>query len=319
MRVDAAGWRAAGGDGEHYARVGEVGPVAGFVDGDDRILAGLHPLRPEVGTLSDWLGGDGVRLEAEAWLAAQGCRVARGPLAVSAWLGARASLGPFEDAPFTDEPTAPDAPWREAGYRELARWLVATVPHEGAIAAGWAAAERLSGHGWRLEPLADRPDGRAKAEDIERLAADLIALGACDPDATDLLPVPAHVLQAHLERRRPSIDPRLCLRVLGPDGTLAGTLFALPDSARPERRWFLATPLLVHPESRKRGVGAWLLGAAHRTAQRLGYTAGVHLAPDTERYRSAVARSRGRVIRAHALFERPLSPHANPDLPRSPA
>jgi GNAT superfamily N-acetyltransferase len=306
MEVDARAWREAGGDPMRLERAASVALAAAFATDAGRALAMVHPLAPEVGVIGDWVGDDAPRVEAEAWLVERGCATARAPVLLTDWGAEGASLGPFEEAPYAGEPTGPASPWEQAGYRVSARRLAAAVPLDALLASGFSTAERLTGQGWRLTPLGEAPSIRADEPASLRFAEDFIRIARTSESADERLVIHPLHLAAQLTAPPAPIDPRLCFRLDDPTGAPAGILAAGPDLAVPERRWLVVQRVAVRGDLRRRGLGAWLLGATHRAGQRLGYRAAIHQALDTDRFRSAVHAARGRVIRVHALLERAL-------------
>ncbi len=307
LHPDAQAWAAAGGDPRKLDLYGALGAIAPFADGDARCLAAIHPALPEVGAIGDWVGSDTVRLATEAWLAAHGCKVARGPMELCTWFPYRANLGPFDEPPFAMEPTERVGRWVTAGYAPVAHYASAVADHDAQITAARDRAASLSSSGWRLESLPAGPDG--KVPEAEWPAAVRLVhqmSSAAFADAFGFVPIPEAALQAVYAPYRTLVDPELTLLVRDPDGAVAGFLFALPDLAAPDRGWFLVKTLAVLPEHRQRGVGSWLVAASHRVARRKGYKAGVHCLMWTGSRSNDISQHGGRVFRRYALLEKPL-------------
>ena len=117
MEPNRERWVAAGGDAEHLDLYQLVGEVAAFSDGDGRALASIHPARPTIGAIGDWVGDVALLRAAEDWLRDRGCLLARGPMEMCRWFNYRATLGPYEELPFAFEPTHAADRWVEVGSR----------------------------------------------------------------------------------------------------------------------------------------------------------------------------------------------------------
>lgn len=304
---DVDAWIRAGGDPRRLELYGAIGRVAPFADGQDRCLASIHPALPEIGAVGDWVGGDAVREAAEAWLAQQGCTVARGPMELCTWFTYRASLGPHDEAPFALEPVERAERWEGAGYETVARYVSAVADHDTQIASARDRAASLTARGWRLESLPAGDDGHVPADAfVEAISVVHQLSTVAFRDAFSFAPVPEAALQAWYAPMRERVDPDLTLLVRDPDGEVAGFLFAVPDFANPERGWFLVKTLAVLPEQRQHGVGSWLVAAAHRVARRKGYSAGVHCLMWTGSRSTDISRHAGAVFRRYALLDKPL-------------
>lgn len=319
MSSDRTAYGNAGGDVAKLSRAERVGNVAVFTSGQDRIAAGVHPERPSIGTLWDWTGDAAVLKQAEGWLRERGANIARGPMEICSWFDHRAPVGPFDDAPFAFEPTAPAEPWIAAGFRVAAHSATALVDHDVMIAAASERAGALATAGWSVQPLPlDLGEGRASEVQFREAVATLHAVASLAvADSWGYAPIAAEALQEWLAPRRTTMDPRLVLIARAPDGSAAGVLFAVPDFCDPRRGWFVVTTLAVLPKYRQAGVGAWLVAAAHKTARKAGYKAGVHWLAEQVTAPGALAepasgrgwnveRHGGRLIRRYAVFEKPI-------------
>jgi GNAT superfamily N-acetyltransferase len=305
MEPDRNAWLAAGGDADRLALLETVGEVAAFGAGGERILAGIHPSHPDIGTLSGWTGGAEVLAAAQSWLAGRGCRVARGPLELCSWFEHRANLGPFDEPPFAFEPTAPAEPWVNAGYRAVHTSSVALAEHDGMINAATDRMASLSASGWAVRALPlDMGEGRASEVQFREAVRVLHTIAsAAVVDSFGFAPISLEAYQSLMEPQRKVVDPRLVLIANAPNGKPAGIVFAVPDFAQPKRGWFVVTTLAVDPTYRQAGIGAWLVAGVHRAARRAGYKAGVHWLPDG---RADLGRHGARLLRRYAVYEKGL-------------
>jgi len=307
VRIDHEAWRAAGGEVDRLALYASIGRVAPVTDGEHRCLATIHPALPGVGAIGDWTGGDRVREAAEAWLSAEGCRLARGPLELCTWFRYRASLGPHDDPPFALEPTEPAARWIAAGYHIAATYTSAVASSRPMIEAGVEPGRRLVEAGWCVETLPRGGDGLVPEPDY-RAAVSLVhrITTASFSRAYGYAPIPEGALQAWYAPWRPFVDPRLTLLARAPDGEIGGFLFAIPDVARPDRGWALIKTLAVLPAHRQLGVGSWLSSVSHDTIERSGYSAAVHCLMWSSSRSQDISRYGARVFRRYALLEKEL-------------
>ena len=306
MNPDRDAWLNAGGDAFRLELYDRVGTVAPFARGEHRILATIHPERPEIGCLADWTGDPELLEAAEAWLRAQGCSVAHGPKEMCAWFTSWANLGPEGPEPFAWEPTAPGQPWLDAGYEKLHRYVSVLADHDAQIKAGMRAAARLAAQGWRISSLPVDEAGHIPEGLFHEALAMVHHLFTAGFEATDgFAHVPLDVLSAYYGRYRTELDARLTLVAYDPDGTPAGAILAIPDSAEPERGWFCVMTLAVLPQHQQRGVGSWLLAACHKAALGAGYKAGVHAIIKVERDHEPTW-GRGKLLRTYALFAKEL-------------
>ena len=305
MESELDRWVAAGGNATHldlYRLVGEVEP---FSDGDSRALASIHPDRPSIGAIGDWVGDVAMLEAAEAWLRDRGCTVARGPMEMCRWFNYRANLGPFDELPFAFEPTHDATRWLDAGYEICARYVSLLAHHGPQIQAGRDRAAGLSARGWSISPLAEtREEVSADAfRDVLGLVHELFAGGFADTEG--YVPVSPAALLGFYGPHRDKIDLRLTLVARDPEGVPAAFLLAIPDDTQPERGWFQILTLAVLPAYRRVGIGSWLVAAAHQAGQRAGYSAGIHCFLHTPRGDDSV-HFLGRIFRRYALLEKEL-------------
>lgn len=306
LSPDRDSWLSAGGDADRLDLYASIGEVAPFSDGDSRALATIHPDRPDVGAIGDWVGGMEVLQAAEDWLRAQGCRSVRGPLEMCRWFEYRATLGPFDEAPFAFEPTTPAGRWVDAGYQEIQRFVSLVADRDALIRANFDRAAALSARGYSLVPLSEAAGGRLPSEllaehldTVHRLFSEAFA------DVEGYLPVPPEAILRYYGAHDAAVDPRLALMARDPHGEPVGIVLAVPDRSQPQRNWYLVMTMAVLPSHRHLGVGSWLLAAVHQAGRKAGYDAGVHSfvrlrgGDDSQFYA-------GRVFRRYGLFEKAL-------------
>lgn len=304
---DPGRWISAGGNPDHLELLARAGRIAVFSDDDARCMAGIHPDQPTLGAIGDWVGPPSILAAAEAWLAAQGCTEARGPMLLCSWFPHRANLGPLTTEPIQFEPTEPGARWLEAGYREHAHYLSILAAHEPNIRAGTDRAAALATSGWSLQPLEARPDPRPSLELLHAIATRVFGT------AEDATTVDLDVLIDFYHPWIDTVDPGLSRIAQTPTGEPAGFVLAVPETSQPGRSWFQILSLAVVPEHRHRGVAGWLVAAAHQAARRAGIETGVHaMVRADEHSREGKGWYRGDILRRYALFHKPLSPATPP-------
>jgi GNAT superfamily N-acetyltransferase len=302
--LDLDAWVEAGGDRSRHDILSRAGRIATFTDGDGRVLAGIHPDRPDVGTLGDWVGGFDVLRAAEAWLQEQGCRGAEGPALLAPWFPYRANLGPFEQPPMSFEPTERGERWISAEYRQIARYVSIVTGHDVQIKAGMDRAAALGSRGWRLDTIETGPSSSVTPEAFDaviKIVHDLAdrAFG----DVRGYLAVDASVVAAFYRPLVSQLDPRLALIARDPQGNPAAFVLGAPDIGQPSRNWFQILTLAVAPEHRSSGVATWMVAAVHQAARRAGYAAGVHalIRVDGDGIEDTTW-FRGDVIRRYAMY-----------------
>lgn len=303
--LDRDAWVSAGGDPARLELFASIGRAGAFSDGDSRALATVHPERPEIGAIGDWVGGMDVLRAAEDWLREQGCERVRGPMELCRWFEFRAALGPFDEPPFSFEPTTPAGRWVDAGYQEIERYVSLIADRDALIRASLDRAAALAARGYSLVPLAAN-EGRSPTELFrERLQAVHHLVSQAFGETEEYVPIPPEALFAYYAGKDAAVDPRLIIMAVDDGGQPVGLVLAVPDRMQPERGWYLVLSMAVLPSHRHLGVGSWLLAAVHQAGRRAGYQAGVHCfvrlhgADDTKFYA-------GRVFRRYALLEKAL-------------
>lgn len=298
----------AGGDAATLSLLSEVGTMHAIGEGSSRCLAGVHPERPTIGAIGDWVGDDSVREAAEDWLRDQGCTVARGPMQLCSWFRYRANLGPHDTPPFLMEPVEPPERWLAAGYTECARYTSTLMPHGPIITHTQTVASRLASEGWSIETLPRGEDGLVPLNVFTETVAILheIAHDAFS-DAFGFVSIPLSAMQALYAPYRAVVDPDLVFIAKDPGGTPAGFVFGVPDRAQPERRWAVIKTSAIRTEHRGKRVGTWLNATAHERFRRKGYTAAVYALMWQGSASQHWSRLGGEPLRSYALFERNLT------------
>ena len=285
-------WQAAGGDPRKLALYGQLAQVEGIVAGSGRVLASVNPAHAPTGALGD-LSGDVATLKAgEAWLRAQGCEAVQGPLEVATWFSYRANLGPWEEPPFFGEPLASPGPWLVAGYRPVAHYASAICQNRPAIIYG----ERKRPEGYTLRRMS------SFAEELPLIHRLVLA---SFHDAYAYSPLSIEAMAALYAPIEPYLVPDLVL-IAEHEGQAVGFVFGIPDLLKPGSGRFLVKTLAVLPEHRRTGLGAWLVGEAHRTAEELGMRCGVHALMWDGSRSNSISSHGGRVFRRYALMMKSL-------------
>ncbi len=305
-------WVASGGDPTPLELIARVGLVAPFSDGASRCVAMVHPARPHVGAIADWVGPPAVLRAAEAWLLEQGCTEAQGPMWGCSWFPYRATLGPRDAPPMWLEPQEPGSRWEAAGYEPTARYVSILAKHADQIRAGMDRAGALSSRGWTVTSVASLVgDTVPTTQQFDAAVATVHAL--CErafADVEGTVPVSADVVADWYRAQGMGLDLGLTLLARTPDGELAGFLLGIPadpPGADNDRSWFQILTLAVVPKHRHGGIATWLVAAAHQAARRAGYTAGVHSMVRVEgETLEDTTWFRGDVIRRYALYRRSL-------------
>jgi len=305
MPNDRDAWFRNGGS-PRVALYEKLGETATFVSEEGRCLAAIHPNQPHQGTVSVWSGSADVLAEAENWLRGRGCTTATGPVEMCTWFPHGAILGPFDDAPFFMEPTDSAERWMTTGYRPKAHFLSAVAEHDAMIRPATDRVAKLAVTGLSVRQLALHPgEGRASEADFRDAIALLHQIRSESyAKVPNFAEISVEAAQEWYAPLRQKTDPRLVILGRAPSGEPAGILFALPDSAQPERGWFVVNTLGVRPKFRQAGLGAWLVAAAHQSAKKAGYKAGVHLMPLEQDH--LPVKTGFRVIRRYAVLEKPL-------------
>jgi ribosomal protein S18 acetylase RimI-like enzyme len=306
MVSDDASWIEAGGDRDRLELYRRIADVAVFSDGDGRCMAAVHPDRPHVGALGDWVGSQDVLRRGESWLVEKGCSAARGPMEVCRWFLFRGTLGPYDDAPFSLETTRPAQPWLDAGYEVIGRWASVVPEPDRMIRMATDRAGSLAAQGWSVAQLPAGGDGRVALAELRPAADQLLAVFRGSFGSLEGYPdLPIDVLMAYHARHGAEVDPRLSFMARDPEGRIVGLVLCNADKIDEERGWFVILSLAVLPEHQHRGLGSWLAAVAHRAGQRLGLR-GVHALVALPDNRSAGPFFNGRLVRNYVLTERTL-------------
>ncbi|HJN77900.1 MAG TPA: GNAT family N-acetyltransferase [Myxococcota bacterium] len=285
-------WSEAGGDEARLALYAQLGQVEGLAIDDGRILASINPSHAPTGALGDLVGGTSQIQAGESWLRERGCLAVQAPLELATWFPYRANLGPHDDAPFWGEPQGPPEPWREAGYREVARYASALAENSAATAYGQAKRPR----GVHIHQMGDFEES---LESIWRLATSSFE------EAYAYSPLPQEAMAALYRPLRDHVVPELVL-FAEVDREPAGFVFGIPDLAAPGSGRFIVKTLAVAPAHRRSGMGAWLVGELHRAASKLGFTHGIHALMWAGSRSRNISAHGGRVFREYALYMKAL-------------
>jgi GNAT superfamily N-acetyltransferase len=298
-------WVEAGGNAEHLDIYDLIGVVAPFSDGDGRALATIHPGLPKLGAIGDWVGDTALLTAAEDWLRTLGCTSVRGPMEMCRWFNYRANLGPFDELPFTFEPTHKADRWLGAGYEVASTYVSLVAEHDPQIRAGMDRAAGLAARGWTIQSIANHRDEVSETAfgDMLELVHEIFTDGFADVEG--YVPVPGEAIFRFYAPHRDKIDLRLTLLAKDPTGKPAAFLLAIPDDSQPDRGWFQVLTLAVLPEFRHVGIGTWLVAAAHQAGRRAGYSAGIHCFVHTPRGDESV-HFHGRIFRRYALLHKEL-------------
>ncbi|MBT3219146.1 MAG: GNAT family N-acetyltransferase [Proteobacteria bacterium] len=296
--IDTEQWMANGGDEQKLTLYSKIGRVAPFANADGRCLATIHHDAPEVGAIGDWVGDEATRIAAEKWLKEQGCSVVRGPMEIGNFFGHQVCLGPFNSPPYSLEPTEPADRWLAAGYEPIAHYAATLPDSRRVIDVARDSAARLSVQGLTIEAW---PNGeRLSNASFHRL------MEAFEPvfnlsfaSHFAYLPITDQILHAWLSPCAPFVDSRLTMLARTPGGEPVGFVLTLRNQSDPTQ--FLIHTLAVLPPYQRRGVGTWLVGAAHRAGQRAGYRSGVHCLTPTEGLHQTKE-----VLRQYALLQKDL-------------
>ncbi len=298
----------AGGNAAQLALLCSVGEMHAIGDGGSRCVAGIHPSNPTVGAIGDWVGEPAVLRQAEAWLKAKGCTVARGPMLLCSWFSYRVNNGPHDQAPFLLEPTEPPDRWHAEGYAPCALYTSTLMPHEAILKANIPIAARLESEGWSIDSLPKDSQGHVPEDAFVR-AVDVIHDIAHEAfaDAFGFVPLPREALQALYAPYRLALDPDLILFATDPSGTPAGFLFGVPDLADPKRRWAIIKTSAIRPSHAGQRLGTWLNATAHNRFRRKGYLKAVYALMWEGSASQSWSRYGGELLRNYTLLERSLA------------
>ena len=254
-----------------------------------------------------------------AWLKETGAGAILGPMDGDTWHRHRLNVGPWDDPPFLLEPWNPPyypALWEANGFTVLERYLSKRVDaglvadflepkRQGALAAGY----RLR----RLDPKRFRDELRT----IYGISVRIFARNFLYTD------IPEEEFFALYAGARRLLDPDLVWFAQIPSGEDVGFLFAFPDlfravaAMRGRRdplallRFFLhrgeadavnMKTVGVLPEHRRAGLGAALMGQAHRITQEKGYRFANHCLFREGNPSGEMDGGTGRVMRNYHLY-----------------
>ncbi|MEL6346655.1 MAG: GNAT family N-acetyltransferase [Myxococcota bacterium] len=239
--------------------------------------------------------------DAEAWLRAQGCDAARGPLDGATWFAYRASLGPDDRPPFPGEPSAAPQPWRDAGYAVCQTYMSLLVDNGPQIAATRSRDRDLRAAGWTLETLEALGDFDAALDLFYALSQAAFAQNYA------YSPIDRQTFGALYAPLQPMLRPEFVLLARSPTGEPAGLCVSYPDVQNPGLKQLIVKTLAVHPDHRGAGLGSWMVGETHRKADAAGLIGGgIHALMRDGNRSQQISRQKGTIVRRYALFERRL-------------
>lgn len=166
--------------------------------------------------------------KAVEWLREHDCHQIFGPIDFSTWYGYRFSIGPWEAPPVLFEPYTPphyDEQWRRFGFAYDETYFTDRVDDPGAYVT--RTEERLKTAlemGVRFRCL-----NRAKFDEALRSVYDLSVDQFSNPHFTK---VDFDEFKAMYAGSSGSIDPRLFIFAIAPDGSIGGFVFGIPNFAR---------------------------------------------------------------------------------------
>lgn len=264
-------------------------------------MNGVHitPNNPTLGHIEQ--GSIGHIETAEAWLKAQGCTHARGPMGATTWTEYRAVVESDGRPPFLNEPTADARPWLELGYTPVAHYASAIADNASQAASAETRSAAMLDAGWTVRNLEMYDSFTSALTCFHRISQESFQ------EAFAYTPLPFESFLRMYAPIEPLVDPRMVLTAMAPNGTPAGFCFTIPDRLNPDDKTFIVKTLAVSPEYRRTGLGSWLTGLSHSTAHALGHTAGgIHALMWASSHSNAISKHAGAVFRKYALFEKAL-------------
>ena len=277
-------------------------------------LLGFFEALPGAGEAVSRLFTESVR-----WLKSAGAGAILGPMDGDTWHRHRLNAGPWDDPPFLLEPYNPPyypALWEANGFTVLERYLSKRV--DAKTVAGYLEPKRQAAlaKGYRLRRL----DPRRFREELRKIYRMSVAVFAHNFLYTD---IPEEEFFALYAGARSLLDPDLVWFAQAPGGEDVGFLFAYPDrfravAAMRGRRDPLALlrflrhrneadavnmkTIGVLPEHRRAGLGAALMGQAHRIAREKGYRVANHCLFREGNPSGEMDGGTGRVMRRYCLY-----------------
>jgi GNAT superfamily N-acetyltransferase len=239
-------------------------------------------------------------------LQAEGCTLAVGPMNGNTWRSYRLVTDAGTEPPFLLEPTNPSewpAWWRAAGFEPLAEYYstaaVDLARHDGRLT---SVAARMAAAGVSVRTI----DPTHFEEELGRIYD--VSVVSFQENYL-YTPLPREEFVAQYRTMQSKMQPELVL-LAEHAGRPVGYVFAMPDLAQAQRgepvTTFIVKTLAVLPGRTYAGLGALLLDAVHRAAQRLGFTRAIHaLMHETNKSRNLSAHY-ATTIRRYTLFARRL-------------
>jgi len=257
---------------------------------------------------------------AGTWLAAQGMRIARGPMNRDTWHRYRWMVEGFDAEPILMEPTNPPfyaALFERAGFRETARYCSTLNEDLPVIAERHGRfLDRCMRNGCRFRPF-DTDRAEDELHLLYRVSLDAF------PDNFSYSPISEDEFMMLYRPVMRFLDPRLVGFALTPDGEPAGYYFGVPEwleaasrngesipggtpSTASRIRTFNFKTVCVVPRARRRGIGEAMVAQLYRAALDAGYARSRHclmiMSNASRRYDEGV----GATIKQYALYDRPL-------------
>ena len=261
--------------------------------------AHVNPIDPSIGHIED-APEAGIEA-AEAWLRAQGCTRARGPMGPTTWHTYRAVIETSDRPFFLGEPTAQPTAWVNRGYAPIAHYASALADNQAQMAAAARHTAAMERAGWSLRTLEAHDGYESALECVHTISQSAFSA------AFAFTPLPLSDFIALYTPLEPLVDPRLVFTAFDPSGRPGGFCFAVPDRLNPAGQTFIVKTLAVLPEHRSAGLGSWMTAAAHQAAPDLGYVGGgIHALMWTGSHSNQISKHAGHVFRRYALFEKPL-------------
>ncbi|HET9225276.1 MAG TPA: GNAT family N-acetyltransferase [Thermoanaerobaculia bacterium] len=270
-----------------------------------RIVARRSPVLKDLGMLGFFEALPGSEEEVarlfEAsihWLRETGAGEIVGPMDGDTWHKHRLNVGPWDDPPFLMEPWNPPyypELWESNGFEVLERYLSKRV-ESGLVAdflepkrqAALAAGYRLR----RMEPAKFVDELRT----IYRISVRIFARNFLYTEISE------QEFFALYAGARGLLDPDFVWFAQSPEGEDVGFLFAFPDGFQGKTDAVNMKTIGVLPEHRRAGLGAALMGQAHRIAQEKGYRFANHCLFREGNPSGEMDGGTGRVMRNYHLY-----------------
>ena len=232
------------------------------------------------------------------WLRETGAGEIVGPMDGDTWHKHRLNVGPWDDPPFLMEPWNPpyyQNLWESNGFEVLERYLSKRV--ESGVVADFLEPKRqvALAAGYRLRRMEP-----GKFEDelrtIYRISVRIFARNFLYTEISE------QEFFALYAGARGLLDPDFVWFAQSPEGEDVGFLFAFPDGFQGKTDAVNMKTIGVLPEHRRAGLGAALMGQAHRIASEKGYRFANHCLFREGNPSGEMDGGTGRVIRTYHLY-----------------